>query len=269
MNWKLVALIIVISAAANPLYSEKDNSSHPFTPGLNEKEIITPSWMKQVNGPKLRILDYPEGHERSRYDASPVKGFSSVGFFIGLLASAIYIRLRRISKTESPLEKDILRRQLPRDLVYLALIGFGVIYLVDCLYVGIQAAIFDTWTFADRFSLQLGPANEKVNFDVVFSMKWRNLPATQRGPEGAHFATFLSNLLEDLDTKVNNLEAKNNSSHKELDVYLASVRLWLLSPPSSVGGDPEVRSKWVNFLNEMGTFLEEQRNQYVTIRGRP
>lgn len=72
--------------------------------------------------------------------------FSPFVFFIGLMGSAIYVnvRLKRISKTKSSLEKETLRRELPRDLVQTALIVFGLIYLADCVYGWVQGEFFFT-----------------------------------------------------------------------------------------------------------------------------
>ncbi|XP_035711074.1 uncharacterized protein LOC118436664 [Folsomia candida] len=112
------------------------------------------------------------------------------------------------------------------------------------------------WIFYNRFFLELGQTNERMDFDALFSLKWsrkRQTPAEEQ--EVVHFTTFLSNFLETLDTKLTQLSS-NISPSNELDVYIAAVRLWSISPPSD--RDAEIRSKWVNFLNEMATFVEER-----------
>ncbi|OXA38587.1 hypothetical protein Fcan01_26632 [Folsomia candida] len=112
------------------------------------------------------------------------------------------------------------------------------------------------WIFYTRFFLTLGETDEKTDFDALFSLKWWKKPEPPvEGQEVVHFATFVSNFLETLDTKLTQLSS-NISSSNELDVYIAAVRLWSISPPSDRDG--EIRSKWVNFLNEMATFLEDR-----------
>lgn len=42
----------------------------------------------------------------------------------------------------------------------------------------------------------------------------------------------------------------------ELDIYLATVRMWAMAPPTE--SETKLRSEWVSFLNRMADMVDEQ-----------
>ncbi|OXA38586.1 uncharacterized protein LOC118433204 [Folsomia candida] len=171
------------------------------------------------------------------------------------LGTVVSMRLVAMARTSSPVAWPSFLTDLAK--IYVAF--FAIIEAINMLLEWCDEKFRPRWIFCDRFSLAWGQTNDKLNFQALFSMTWFSKPhPPEHGPERAHFTKFLSNLLESLDSKLTQI-FKNNLSSNELDVYIAAVRLWSISPPSDRDG--EIRSKWVNFLNEMATFVEERNKE--------